>query len=149
MDEFSYYPPVAFKFLVAIDEVHGIKEGNFQEVAGLSFKLETEDVQEGGENRFIRKFPKPPKFPNLVLKRGMLVNSPLVDWFYTSIGNFKFSPRTILIILLNQSQLPVMGWNVINAMPVGLSLSDLKSEENKIMIETLELAYDYFEEIDL
>jgi len=28
-------------------------------------------------------------------------------------------------------------------------LSDLKSEENKIMIETLELAYDYFEEIDL
>ena len=42
-----------------------------------------------------------------------------------------------------------MGWNVINAMPVGLSLSDLKSEENKIMVETLELAYDYFEEIDL
>ena len=73
MDEFIYYPPVAFKFHVFIDDIYGAKEGSFQEVMGLNVKIETEDIQEGGENRFVHKFPKAPKYPNLILKRGMLI----------------------------------------------------------------------------
>lgn len=149
MDLFTYNPPVAFKFHVFVDDMDGVKEGSFQEVLGLNVKLETEDIQEGGENRFIHKFPKAPKYPNLILKRGMLMGSPLMEWAYSSIGRFSFKPKTILVILLDENMIPLLGWNVINAIPVGLQLSDLKAEENKIMVESIELAYDYFEKISL
>lgn len=144
MDTTNYFPPVAFKFRVFIDGIRGAGEGSFQEVSGLTVKLETEDIQEGGENRFMHKFPKAPKYPNLVLKRGMLIGSPLIEWAYQSISSFSFVPKTIVVSLLNEEMKPLMGWVVINAIPVGLEISSLKADENKIMVESLELSYDYF-----
>ena len=39
-------------------------------------------------------------------------------------------------------------FSFINAWPVKWSISDLKATENAILIETLELSYDYFTKID-
>jgi len=50
-----YYPPVGFHFKV---EVLGLPPNDFDvrftEVSGLSVELATEEVAEGGENRFVQ-----------------------------------------------------------------------------------------------
>ena len=43
----------------------------FTEVSGLSVEMGTEEFVEGGENRFIQKYPTRAKYPELVLKRGL------------------------------------------------------------------------------
>jgi phage tail-like protein len=69
----QYYPPVGFSFKVNVEGIMGVNEGSFQEVSGLSVKITPKNVEEGGENRFIHRFPTPPNYENLILKRGMLI----------------------------------------------------------------------------
>ena len=141
----DFYPPVSFSFSVSIDGVNGANEGNFQEVSGLQVKLGTEDVKEGGENRFVHRLPTPPKYENLVLKRGMLdSSSPLITWARQGVESFTFVPKTVLISLLDENGSPLASWNVANAYPISLSLSEFKAQENNIAIETLELAFNNF-----
>jgi phage tail-like protein len=153
----SYYPPSGFHFKVEFTSVDGANadvEQRFQEVSGLSVEVETETLREGGENRFEYKLPKRAKYPNLVLKRGMLTNTALLSWFKSSMNAYflaitipplDFKPSDILITLLDESDQPVAIWNVVQAYPLKWSVSDLKATENAVMIETIELAYQYFE----
>lgn len=141
----TYYPPVSFHFRVEIDgfEKDGI-DIQFQSVSGLSVDIETEEFSEGGENRFKHKFPVRTKFPNLVLKRGMVQDSELIDWCRDAIESFEFEPRDLTVILLNEEHKPMVTWKVNHAYPVKWNVSDLNAEESKLTIETIELAYNYF-----
>jgi len=142
------YLPVGFYFRVDIGNLAGFGEDSFQEVSGLNIKLGVKEVPEGGENRFTHKFPEPPKYENLVLKRGMLIGSPLISWAQTCLGQFTFSPITIVISLMDTMiSIPIASWNVVNAYPVGLKVSEFKAQENAIVVESLELSFDYFEQI--
>lgn len=150
----AYYPPGGFHFKVEFNGVDGASsdtEQRFQEVSGLSFEVETEELREGGENRFVYKLPKRAKYPNLVLKRGMLTGTALLGWFksamstYFTVVIYDFKPADITITLLDEADQPVAIWNVVQAYPLKWSMSDLKSTENAIVIETMELAYQYFE----
>ena len=46
----NYYPPLGFHFKVFIENIKS--EYQFQSVSGLQASLETEEIAEGGENRF-------------------------------------------------------------------------------------------------
>lgn len=152
----TYYPPAAFHFKVEFTGVDGSgadAEQRFQEVSGLSVEIETEVIREGGENRFEYKLPKRAKYPNLVLKRGMLTNTALLKWFKAAASayflavdpSFDFKPSDILITLLNESDQPVAIWNVVQAYPLKWAVSDLRANDNAVVVETIELAYQYFE----
>lgn len=142
----SYYPPYAFHFSVTVTGFNGTNEGSFQEVSGLSVKMTPMEVKEGGENRFVRRLPVPPKYDNLVLKRGMLVGSELTKWVQNSLTLFTFTPKTVLVKLLDGDGSIISTWTFKNAYPVSLKVSDLKAQDNSIVIETLELTYDYFQQ---
>lgn len=145
----NFYPPVSFTFSVTVDGVKGANEGSFQEISGLNVKLGNEEVKEGGENRFIHRLPTPPKYENLVLKRGLFdISSPLIVWARKGVESFTFEPRTVLISLLDGDGQPSASWNVANAYPVSLLISEFKAQENGIAVETLELAFDYFTRIN-
>ncbi len=141
----TYYPPVGFHFKV---EFNGITtqdtDFQFQSVAGLTVDIETEEFSEGGENRFKHKFPVRTKFPNLVLKRGMVTDSKLIDWCRDAIESFQFAPVDLTVKLLNEENNPLVTWNVVRAYPVKWNVSDLSAEESKIVVETIELSYNYF-----
>jgi len=141
----TYYPPVSFHFKV---EFNGIStqdtDFQFQSVSGLSVDIETEEFSEGGENRFKHKFPVRTKFPNLVLKRGMVTDSKLIDWCRDAIESFLFEPVDLTVKLLNENNEPLVTWNVVHAYPVKWSVSDLSAEESKLVVETIELSYNYF-----
>jgi len=136
------YPPVAFHFKVEFASLKS--EYQFQSVSGLSIELETEEIAEGGENRFKHKLPVRTKFPNLVLKRGLLTDSALIRWCRDAVEDYKIVPTDLTISLLNEDHEPLMTWNVVHAWPLKWSMPDFNAEESKMVIETIELAYNYF-----
>lgn len=139
------YPPAGFHFRV---EVLGIdpddNDVRFADVGGLSAEMTTQEIAEGGENRFLQKFPVRTKYPELVLKRGMFVSSKITDWIRKSIDDFVIEPHNIDVMLLNQKHEPLMTWHVINAYPTKWVVSDLSSTNNAVVIETLQFFYQYF-----
>jgi len=145
----SYYPPVAFHFSVEFIGISNKKNDHqFQSVSGLSVDLETEEIAEGGENRFKHKIPIRTKYPNLVLKRGMLIDSGVITWCRKALEDFEIVPVEITVSLLNEMHESLQTWRISNAYPVKWSVADFNAEENKIVIETLELSYNFFKIID-
>ena len=138
----NYYPPLGFHFKVEFANLPG--EFEFQSVSGLNVELETEEISEGGENRFKHKLPVRTKFPNLVLKRGLLVDSDLIKWCREAVEDFNISPTNITIKLLNEKHEPLMTWNVVHAYPIKWAVADFNAEESKLVLETIELVYNYF-----
>ena len=140
-----YYPPVGFHFKV---EFLGLppsdRDTRFTEVSGLSLEMGTEEVAEGGENRFVQKYPMRTKYPELVLKRGMLVNSAVVEWVRRCIENYQISPKNLDVMLLNDVHQPLITWHVIGAYPTKWSISDLNATSNAVVTEALQLCYQYF-----
>ncbi len=141
----AYYPPLGFHFKV---EFPGIGKGDpdvrFQEVAGLTAEIGLEELQVGGENRFTYRLPTRAKYSNLVLKRGMLKDSGLIAWFNNAIQNFEFKPVDVTVSLLNENHQVSASWIFLKAYPVKWIFSDLKAQDNSIVIETIELCYQYF-----
>lgn len=138
----NYYPPLGFHFKVEIANIKG--EFQFQSVTGLTVDLDTEEIAEGGENRFKHKLPVRTKYPNLVLKRGLVINSEFIKWCSNAMVNFEIKPADVTINLLNEEHEPLITWNVVHAWPVKWSLTDFNAEESKVVIESIELTYHYF-----
>src|SRR5581483_2774257 len=141
----NYYPPPGFHFKV---EVLGLPpndhDARFTEVGGLSVEMGTEEVAEGGENRFIQKFPIRAKYPELVLKRGLLLNSEIVKWIRRCLEDLIIEPKNIDVKLLNEKHEPLMTWHLVNAYPTKWAVSDLNASSNAVVIESLQFFYQYF-----
>ena len=140
-----YRPPVGFHFKV---EVLGLPPSDsdvrFTEVSGLSVEMGTEEIAEGGENRFIQKYPTRAKYPELVLKRGLLKRSEIWKWVRQCIDDFDIEPKDIDVTLLNEEHEPLMTWHLVGAYPTKWSISDLNSTNNAIVIESLQMFYQRF-----
>lgn len=141
----NYYPPVAFHFKV---EVLGLPSNDndvrFTEVTGLSMEMATEEVPEGGENRFVQKFPIRARYTELVLKRGLLVNSEITEWVRRCIEDLDIEPKSVDIKLLNEQHQPLLTWHLVGAYPTKWSLGDLNASNSVVSIESLQLYYQRF-----
>ncbi len=140
-----YYPPTGFHFRVefGLDDI-GDNDHRFREVAGLAMELEEETYNEGGELRFVHKLPVRARYPDLVLKRGLLIDSVVREWIEEAIYNFDIQPTTVWVTLLNEEHEPLMTYAFVNAWPKKWNISDLNAETGSILIESLELGYQYF-----
>ena len=140
----AYYPPVGFHFKVEFPGVGKDNDVSFQEVTGLTAGMEPEQLEAGGENKFIYRLPKRPTYSNLVLKRGMLNDSGLIKWFKDAIENFEFNPVDVNVYLLNENHEVLATWVFMKAYPVKWAMSNFNAKNNELVIETIELAYQYF-----
>jgi len=141
----NYYPPVGFHFKVEVLDIQATAHDvRFTEVGGLAVELVTEEVAEGGENRFLQKYPVRARYPELVLKRGMLTGSAIVDWIRQCVEDFDIQPKNIDIKLLNAEHQPLFTWHVIGAYPTKWSVSDLNATANTVVVETLQFYYQHF-----
>lgn len=143
------YPVTSFHFRVEFTGIDDLTDNDvrFQEVSGLGSEIGTEEVKEGGENRFTHKLPLPASYPNLVLKRGLMPRTGLVKWCRDAIENFDFKPVTLKVSLLNEEHQPIMSWNFVRAFPVKWEVSNLDATKNEVMVDTIELAYQYHTQI--
>jgi len=147
---FNSYPyniPVGFSFKVVFQDNKNImkdgKECMFQEVSGINASFDTETIAEGGVNNYLHKLPKAVKYDNLVLKRGLYRGSSLITWATDAINNFKFTPIPVEISLLDHTAAKILTWTFNNVYPVSLKISEFKSIDNAIVVESLELAYSF------
>jgi phage tail-like protein len=141
----KYYPPVGFHFRVDFLEIQTVENDiRFQSITGLSADMETETVKEGGENRFTHVLPVRSKYGDLVLKRGVLMDSGVIAWCRDAFENFTFQPTTVLVHLLNDSHEPLITWTLTHTWPKKWSTGDMNAAEGAVLVETLELSYNFF-----
>lgn len=144
------YPPVGFHFSVVFELFPQTPQDfRFQSVSGLSVDIPTETVAEGGELRFKHQLPGVPQYGKLTLKRGLFQGSFIINWCKNAIEKFEFEPKNVLITLLNNLHAPLALWHVYNAYPTKWSISEFNAEQSTLVIETLELTYQYYQTIEL
>lgn len=140
------YPPVGFHFKVEFDDdvTEQENENSFQSVSGLNVEMDTETYAEGGENRFEHTLPVRSSYSNVVLQRGLLKDSELIDWCRDTFENMKVKPANLLIKLLDKEHNPLMTWKLTHAWPVKWEVSDFDAGESAVVVESIELSYQYF-----
>lgn len=152
MDDTRFDLQPAFSFSVRLLGLETENDCAFQEVSGLSKELAVEEVVSGGENSFKYRLPTQTTYSNLVLKRGiMFSSSPLVTWCQLTLSAglaLPIVPLSLIVSLLDENAEPCMCWCFYKAFPVKWSMSELKAQENSLLIETLELAYQYSAVLD-
>ena len=143
----SDYPPSAFYFKVEFSSPYGEGDTSFQEVSGIGSEMDTEDVVEGGENRYVYRLPKSVKHPKLVLKRGIAtLDSPLVKWCKSVLETGLIAPIEVVLLrvfLLNEDKDPIRAWDFADAYPVNWEVDAFNSTKNEVAIEKIELSYTY------
>lgn len=155
----TYYPPPGFYFRVTVLGAGGLAaeltgvDASFQEVSGIESRWDTEEVAEGGENRFVHRLPRPAKYSDLVLKRGLVYrDSFFAEWVGQSIGSSLTLPlitQNLLVTLLGAEGDPLVAWVFVNAWPLRWEVTGLDSLRNELATERLEFAYNYFERLNL
>ena len=140
----DYYPPLSFYYKVEFGISKDKNDVRFQSVSGLSVEYDFESFKEGGENRFEHKLPVRTKYADMVLKRGMVTGSEVINWFLKAFRDREFSPTDINVILMNEKGEPLRTWKVAHAIPKKWLVSDLNANESAIVIEPMELTYRYF-----
>ncbi len=151
-----YLPPAAFYFKVQLQGDSAKNDAAFREASGISVELQTETYAEGGVNDSEHRLPTYPRYSNLVLKRGLVVQSlPLFQWCQKTIQSNYASPivpKTVVVTLLNATTdgptpangAPLRTWTLYGAWPTKWAISALESQRNDVVVETLEFAYDHF-----
>ncbi|HRN57333.1 MAG TPA: phage tail protein, partial [Agriterribacter sp.] len=141
-----FYQTVNFHFRVEFVREAQALDISFQSVTGLDSTLDTETVKEGGENRFEHVIPVRRRYGPLILKRGVLTpaESGITKWFNQVFDDEKVTPiPTVHIKLLNEEHQPLMHWTVNNVWPRSWKIGELNAERGEVLIETLELNYNY------
>lgn len=136
------WPLVKFQFSVKI----GSDELLFQEVTGLSSETQVIEYRVGNSAVFSTvKMPGIKKFGNVTMKKGMFKDDKKLWDMYNKIKMNTFERQTVVISLLDESNGVAMSWNLKNAFPVKMSVSDLKADANEPAVETIELAHEGFD----
>ena len=154
-----YYPPPGFYFtLTVLGSATALSlltdtDAAFQEISGIEAQSQAEEVTEGGENRFVHRLPKQSKYSNLVLKRGAVTgDSTLIEWAGLTVGSSLTLPiltQNLLVMLLGENSIPLIAWAFVNAYPIKTQIAGLNAQDNKVLIESMEFSYNYFERLNL
>lgn len=126
----------AFRFVVSLD---GTALAAFSECKLPDIELNLEEVKEGGLNTYVHMLPGQRKPGRITLKNGVGVAKDLKEW-YTQAFSEQFTRKRVSISLLNPKFEAVMTLDCQNAFPVKWTGPALKSDDNTIAIQTLELA---------
>jgi len=90
----------------------------------------------------VEKMPGITKYGNVTMKRGIFVNdNSFWDWHQQVITN-TIKRRTILIKLLDEIGGVTVQWTLNNAWPTKITSTDLKSDANEVVIDTIEIAHE-------
>ena len=141
----SNYPPVNYRFSVEVPDISSTLDSSFHEVTGLKAKIVTEPLREGGNNNFIFQMPIGTEWENLVLKRGVVRSSELIDWVRDAIDSFIFTPMPIIVKLLGDNSEILISWTFLNAIPLGMEISSFDAQSKggpgDILVETLTFSH--------
>ncbi|MEW5989527.1 MAG: phage tail protein [Chloroflexota bacterium] len=126
----------AFRFVVSID---GSPIGAFTECTLPEIAWDVEEVKEGGLNTMVHQLPGRRKSAKITLKNGVGLASDLLAWYVMTM-NEQFWRRRVTVTLFDSMFIPVMLWHVEDAYPIRWTGPQLRTSDNTVAIQTLELA---------
>ncbi|MEO9871529.1 phage tail protein [Ekhidna sp.] len=135
------YPIPAFHFEVTL----GGSAIGFSEASGLTVENDVIEYRDGFSPEFTKiKLAGLKKYSNITLKRGIVEdsgNNEFFKWIKTT-SMRKTERKDLTISLLNEDHAPVMSWSIKNAWPIKVEGPSLKSDDNNVAIESIELAHE-------
>lgn len=135
----SAWPLVKFTFRVKI----GDTEILFQEVTGLNAETQVIEYREGNSKEFSTvKMPGIKKYGNVTLKKGIYKDDKALWDMYNLVVMNTFERKTVTIVLLDEANQETMKWELTNAFPCKMTVTDMKSGDNTAAVETMELAHE-------
>jgi phage tail-like protein len=131
-------PYVAFNYLI---EISGIRVGGFNEVSGLDAEIEPVDYRNGDEDFVARKLPGLKKFPNIVLKRGIIGDLDAFTWFQLgALGTV--DRREGAVIMRDEERNEVMRWKFVRGWACKYTGPSLKADSSAVAIESVEICHE-------
>lgn len=130
-------PLTTFHFWIECD---GIREAVFQQVSLPDIELEVTDYSEGGRNDHVHRLPGRAKVGDITLRNGVTPDNRLWQW-YKKILQGNFERRNLSIVMVNQKKEEQMRWNLIEALPVKWTGSQLSSNSPAAVIQSLQLTH--------
>jgi phage tail-like protein len=145
-------PVPGYNFTV---EINDVPIAFFQSCSGLEVKREVLAFSEGGLNDHGQELPGMVTFGHVTFETGFTKSTFFWDWMMSGKGLYDGWVLKKDLVLVHRQPNPVQGdpvfievrkWKFINAFPVSWKISDLNvTESSKIVIETIEFSFDYFE----
>ncbi|TND02428.1 MAG: conserved hypothetical phage tail region protein [Bacteroidetes bacterium] len=125
------------------------KDIGFKSVSGINFELKLKDVKVGGVDGGTVQVPDGYKSGDLVLERGMIEGSYLINWLEAQILSQKKIPIPIIVTLLDGKGLPSYCWFFINAYPVKWETSGFDAERSGVLIEKITFKYFFYKQVNM
>lgn len=134
------WPIPKFHFRVTCD---ALGEIGFQEVSGLEMETQFIEYRSGNDPTFLmQKIPGLKSTSIVRLSRGLFQgNNDLWDWYNDVQANPERRENVLIELLNEDASAPLFSWTIVNAFPVKITMTDMKSDANEIAIESLELAH--------
>jgi phage tail-like protein len=116
----------------------------FSKVSGMNCSIETETLEEGGENLARHVLPKRVNYETLKLERGMMIGSRFDTEFLNVMTTLEIVPGDVMVSVLNDLGMPIYSWLFLKTYLVKWNFSDLDANQNDLIINTMELTYEKF-----
>ena len=133
----SYDPHASFRFAV---EISGITEGIFTDCTLPNIEWDVQEIKEGVLNTYTHQLPGRRKGAKITLKKGLIRDS-LLSWYSDMMSErLRNIRKDVDIILFDSEHHPVIKWSCFGAYPTKWTGPELKTSENAVATQTLELA---------
>ena len=116
----------------------------FAEVVLPASRAEVVAYRNGNEKENVpRRLPGTIHRDRVILKRGLIGDLSLYEWWKQVENGNHEAYRTVIIQLLSEeSEEPVFVWKLTNAWPAVYRFSDLNADGDAVVMEIVELAYE-------
>lgn len=118
--------------------------GGFSEVSGLGISIDVIDYRNGAEPGTVRRVPGLTRFPNLILRRGIVGDLALFRWI-ESVSHGRLIRADMRVTLLDESRSPAVRWKVRRAWPCKWEGPTLHSGGNEVALESVEVCHEGIE----
>jgi phage tail-like protein len=130
-------------------EIDGFTSAHFSTVTGYESEIDIVEHSPGGAI-IPEKAPGRANFSNLVCERGVGVDEEAYEWFIETVdaaaGIGSDTPfRSVDLVHLTRSQIEKARTTFFDAFPAKYVGGEWDGEASEVVIETLELAYYFFE----
>ena len=128
-------------------EIDSLTLAWFTGCSGLSLEFDVTTYKEGNGKKIVeRKRPGKPKYSEVVLKRGFTTNMVVHDWFKEVVDAQKATPyKTASIVLYDRTQTECARFNLEACWPSKMSVSDLSSGSDDVMVEELTIQHEFLD----
>jgi phage tail-like protein len=128
-------------------EIDALTLAWFTGCSGLSLEFDVTTYKETNGKKVIeRKRPGKPKYSEVVLKRGFTTSKVVHDWFKEVVDAQKPTPyKTASIVLYDRQQTEVGRFSLEACWPSKMSMSDLSTGSDDVLVEELTIQHEFLD----